>query len=137
MIVNYCVLLLKILVVRPMIGDTYKGIVLKPGPMSRPGAGIGPGWKKNKGRKTRRDPVANPLTFFFLLKRCRFDLKKKNWPGRPGDLVKTRNLGIGPGRVLKLCIKILEIYNRMTCIKILGIHDKVTTPKDNWFILIQ
>jgi len=36
-------LLLKILVVRPMIGNTYKCIVLKPDPTGRPGAGIGPG----------------------------------------------------------------------------------------------
>jgi len=137
LIVNYYVLLLKILVVRPMIGDTYKGIVLKPGPTGRPGTGIGPGWRKNRGRKTRRDPVSNSLTFVFT-KTTSFWFKKiKNWPGRPSDPVKTRNPGIGPNRVLKLCIKVLEIYNRMTCIKILGIHDKMTTPKDNWFILIQ
>jgi hypothetical protein len=27
----------------------------------------------------------NPLTFVFLLKRCRFDFFKKKWPGRPGQ----------------------------------------------------
>jgi hypothetical protein len=71
------------------------------------------GLKKKRGKeKPGVDPadlIANPLTFiffvFFLLKRCRFDffLKKKN---QPGNLVKTRNPGLGPGQppdpVLKL-----------------------------------
>jgi hypothetical protein len=52
--------------------------------------------------KTRSKPGCNPLTFF-LLKQHRFDFKKKNWLGRPGDPVKTRNPGLGPGRVWKLC----------------------------------
>ena len=79
--------------------------------------GTGPGWRKNRERKNRRDsvggprqdPVANSLTFIFfvfLLKWRRFDFKKKNWPNRSGDPVKTRNpglrLGRSPGRVLKL-----------------------------------
>ena len=33
---------------------------------------------------------------FLLLKRRRFDLKKKNWPGRPGDPVKNRRSGQNP-----------------------------------------
>jgi hypothetical protein len=55
-------------------------------------------WRKNRGKKTRCDlidpirhrqkPSCNPLTFVFLLKRHRFDLKKKIDPGEP---VKTRN----------------------------------------------
>jgi hypothetical protein len=63
--------------------------------------------------KPDQDPVANPLTFFFfLLKQCRFDLKKKNCPAnlvtrsRPGDPVKTWNLGLGPGRPLDRVLKV-------------------------------
>jgi hypothetical protein len=88
-------------------------IVLKPGLTWRvdlrrgqPGAGTEPGWRKNRGRKnsvwlgkTRLQSV----DFFFLLKQHRFDFKKKNWLGRPGDPVKTRNPVLGPGRVWKLC----------------------------------
>jgi hypothetical protein len=44
-----------------------------------------PGWPGQK-------PGYNLLTFIFLLKRRRFDLKKKNWPRQPGDPVKTRTL---------------------------------------------
>jgi hypothetical protein len=80
----------------------------QPGPVGRPGAGTGLGWKKNRGRKnpvrpgntrskTRLQPV--DFCFVFLLKRRRFDFKKI-------DPVKTRNLDLGPGcppgRVWKL-----------------------------------
>jgi len=94
-------------------------IVLKPGLTWRvdlgrgqPGAGTEPGWRKNRGRKnsvwlgkTRSKPGCNPLTFFFT-KTTSFWFKKKEltratrWPGDP---VKTRNPGLGPGRVWKLC----------------------------------
>jgi hypothetical protein len=71
----------------------------QPGPVGRPGARTGLGWKKIGEGKIRCDPAipgqkpdCNPLTFvlFFLLKRRRFDLKKI-------DSVKTRNLDLGPG----------------------------------------
>ena len=52
--------------------------------------------------RPRQDPVANPLTFVFLLKRRRFDCFKKKTD--PADPVKTRNPGFGLGRVLKLWI---------------------------------
>jgi hypothetical protein len=42
-------------------------------------------------RLTQQDPVENPL-IFFLLKRCRFDLKKKRID--PADLVTRSKLGI-------------------------------------------
>jgi hypothetical protein len=75
-------------------------------PATRLTGSTGPGWRKNEGRKNLvgwpgQNPVANPLTFIFfvfLLKRCRFDLKK-NWPNDP---VKTQNLNLGPDRILKL-----------------------------------
>jgi hypothetical protein len=95
-----------------------ESIVLKPGLAqwvdlgpSRPGAGTGPGWRKKMGRKNLmwagwpgQDPVANPLTFdFFFTKMMSFwFFLKKNWPGRPGDPVKTQNPGLEPGRVLNL-----------------------------------
>jgi len=73
--------------------------------------GLEPGRVKEKirERKTRCDlagwpgqkPGCNMLTFVFLLKWRHFDFKK-NWPGRP---VKTRNPGLGPDRVWKLCFK--------------------------------
>jgi hypothetical protein len=60
-------------------------------------------------------PVANPLTFVFFVvfftKRTSFGLKKeltRPTRSRPGDQVKTRNSGLGPGRVLKLCLLVLE-----------------------------
>jgi hypothetical protein len=37
--------------------------------------------------------------FFFLLKRCYFDFKKKINPGDPSDPVKTWNPGLRPGRI--------------------------------------
>jgi len=64
--------------------------------------------KKRKG-KTQCDP-ADParsgckiVDFFFLLKWCCFDLKKRIDPAdlvKPGDPVKIRNPSLGPGRVL-------------------------------------
>jgi hypothetical protein len=57
--------------------------------------GTRPDWRKNRGKKTwcdlidpirhRQKSSCNPLTFVFLLKRHRFDFKKKNWPGRTGQ----------------------------------------------------
>jgi hypothetical protein len=65
-------------------------IVLKPGPTGRPGAGTGPGWRKNRERKNPVWPgdPANPVKtrlqtrwilffFVFLLKQYRFDFKNK------------------------------------------------------------
>jgi hypothetical protein len=57
--------------------ETRPGLAGKPG-TSRPGAGTGPGWRKNRGRKNQCDPAGwlgdparpgqklgyNPLTFF-------------------------------------------------------------------------
>jgi hypothetical protein len=72
--------------------ETRPDLAGRPG-TGRPGAGTGPGWRKNRGRKnqcdpvTRQDPVKNPVTtrwLFFLLKRRYFDFKK-NWPERPGQ----------------------------------------------------
>jgi hypothetical protein len=70
---------------------------------------------------TRQDLVKNRVVtrcLFFFTKMMSFWLKKKNWPGRPDDLIKTRNPGLGPewplGRVWKLWLKginpIKEIY---------------------------
>jgi len=98
-----------------------------PGP-GRPGAGTGPGWWKNGGRKNPmwpgdpadparpgQDPVTNPLTFVFF---CFFFTKTMSFwfffkkridpadPVKPGDPAKTRNPGLGPGRVLKLWYKL-------------------------------
>ena len=68
-------------------------IVLKLGLTGRPRVGTRLGWRKNRGRKnpvwpgglTRQNSVKNSVVtrwfYFFLLKRHRFDLKKKNWPG--------------------------------------------------------
>jgi hypothetical protein len=46
-----------------------------------PGAGTGPGWRKNRRRKNPvwpgQKPSCNPLTFVFLLKRRRFNFFKK------------------------------------------------------------
>jgi hypothetical protein len=72
------------------IFETRSGLV------GRPGAGTEPGLKKIEKVKTRGDSAdrTTRLTqsknsvvtrwLFFLLKQCRFDLKKnQNWPGRP------------------------------------------------------
>jgi hypothetical protein len=86
-------------------------IVLKSGPARRVDPGLEPCWVEEKigKKKTRydpatwltqqdlvKDPVATRWFLFFLLKRYRFDLKKKNWPRQPGDSVKTWNQGLGP-----------------------------------------
>ena len=62
------------------------------------------GFKKNKERQNSGwpcDPVKNPVAtcwfLFFLLKRRRFDLKKKRID--PGDPVKTQNPDLGLSRV--------------------------------------
>jgi len=82
-------------------------IVLKPGlawwvdPGSgRLGARTGSGWRKNRGRKnqvwpnwleglTRQDSIKTQFQsvdfFFILLKRCRFDLKKKELTRGPSQ----------------------------------------------------
>ena len=79
-------------------------IVLKPGPAGRPGTWPTRGWNRAGLKKKRekekpgvtrwvdparpdQDPVVNPLTFFFvfLLKRRRFDFKKKRTD--PANLV--------------------------------------------------
>ena len=87
---------------------------------ARPGRPGGSTWDPANPARPGQNPASNPLTFIFfvffifLLKRRRFDFfKKKNFDPadpatrlRPGDPVKTRNLGFGPGRppgrVLKL-----------------------------------
>jgi hypothetical protein len=55
---------------------------------------------------TRQDPAANLLTFIFFVfftKTTSFWFKKKkNWPNRSGDPVKTQNPGLELDRVLKL-----------------------------------
>jgi len=60
--------------------------------------------------------VAYPLTFVcfvFLLKRRRFDyFLKNNWSDRPGDLVKTLELGLWTGSGLKTMI-ITVIFNQL------------------------
>ena len=86
-----------------------KIIVLKPGPIQDPAdPGLEPGRVEEKTGegKTRYDPATwsktrlQPVDFFFLLKQRRFDFfLKKNLHGRPGDLVKTRNPGLGSGWV--------------------------------------
>jgi hypothetical protein len=60
-------------------------------------------WKKKPGVTRRVDlarpnkkPGYNPLTFYFLLKRRRFDFFKTIDRDNP---VKTRNPGLGPGQV--------------------------------------
>ena len=93
-------------------------IVLKPGQVRPNGSTqdpadprLEPGQVEEKIEegKTRRDPVdptgwpgqksgCNPLTFVFLLKRCRFDFFKKRI-----DPVKTWNPGFRPGHVWNLC----------------------------------
>jgi len=73
---------------------TVPSIVLKSGQVGRPRTR--PTWGKNRERKNPmwpgwpgQKPGCSQLTFvFFLLKQRCFDLKK-NWPGRPGDPVKT------------------------------------------------
>jgi len=76
-------------------------IVLKPGPArrvnlrpGRPGAGTGPGWRNNRGRKNPvwpswpDNPIKNPvktIDFCFFTKTTSFwFFFKKNWPGWPG-----------------------------------------------------
>jgi len=99
-------------------------IVLEPGPMGWSETETGPGWRKNKKKKTRCDPASWPgkirsktrLQFvdfcFFLLKRHRFDFFKKNWPEQPSDPVKTWNPGLGPLFCLfKNIILFLLFYN--------------------------
>jgi len=84
----------------------------------RPETGTGTGWRKNKRGKTQCDlvdstrpgqkPDCNLLTFvFYFTKTTSFWFKKKkNWPGRLDDPVKTRNPSLKlkqpPGRVWKL-----------------------------------
>ena len=88
----------------------YHSFETRPGPIDRPGAGTGSGWWKNRKSHDPTDLAGwpgdpekhdcNPLTFFNILKRRHFDFfKNKDWPGRPGDPVKTRNPGLGPGQV--------------------------------------
>jgi len=63
--------------------------------------------EKTGEEKTRCDPAAlakpdcKPVDLYFLLKRRRFDFKKKRI-----DPVKTRNPDLRPGRVLKLCLEV-------------------------------
>jgi len=63
-----------------------------PGP-GRSGAGTGPGWRKNRGRKnpawprwpgelTRSKAQMQPVDFCFFTKTMSFWFKKKNWPGQ-------------------------------------------------------
>jgi len=108
-------------------GDV-RPIVLKPGPRGWPGTRPTWGWnragsKKKQGKEkpgvTQQDPVVNPLAFFFLLKQRCFDLKnKKNWPGPPGDPVKTQNPGLGPGRVLKLWLDLQTTKLRVDIVEL-------------------
>jgi hypothetical protein len=81
---------------------------LKPGLARRVDSGLEPGRVEEKIRKgkTRHDPATRltrsktwlqPVDFF-LLKRCRFDFKKKKRID-PGDPVKTQNPGLGSSRV--------------------------------------
>jgi len=77
--------------------ETWAGLAGWPG---RPGTGTGPGLRKNWERQNLGwpgDAVKNSVAtcwLFFLLKRHRFDLKKRNWPGDP---VKTRHPALGQG----------------------------------------
>jgi len=68
----------------------------RPGPAGRPGAGTGPSWWKNRGRKNSvwpgwpgQGPVTNPLIFvfflFFFTKTTSFWFFLKNWSGRPNQ----------------------------------------------------
>jgi hypothetical protein len=99
--------------------------MFKPGLAGRPGTRPTRGWnraelKKKQGKKkpgvtqlTRRPGWPGKTRWLvFLLKRRRFDLKKKNWPGRPRDPVKTRNPDLRPGRVLKLCLEVFLKKNK-------------------------
>jgi len=87
--------------------------MFKPDLAGRPGTRPTRGWnraglKKKRGKKklgVTRLTRQNPLTCFFT-KTTSFWFKKKNWPGRPRDPVKTRNPDLKPGRVLKLCLEV-------------------------------
>jgi len=106
-----------------IFSEIISGIVLKPGSarrvdpgLSRPGIGTRPGWRKNRVRKNPVWPSEpailsyNPLTFVFLLKQRRFDLKKF-WLSQPGDPVKTQNQGLEPGQPLSGVWKLLLVVN--------------------------
>jgi hypothetical protein len=84
----------------------------RPGPPGRPGTGPTRGWNRAGWRKNRvkknpvwpgQKPGCNPLTFVFLLKRYRFDLKKRIDTGDPVTRSKpeTRTLNLEPSRIKK------------------------------------
>jgi len=89
----------------------HQRIVLKSGPAGRSGARTGPGWKK-RGRKNpvwpgnSARPDCKPVDFCCFFTTTILFWLKKNWPSRPGDPVKTWNLDLGLGRILKLYINV-------------------------------
>jgi hypothetical protein len=100
-------------------------------PTGRPGARTGPGWRKNMGRKNPVWPgdLANPVKnsvatrwvlFFTKTMSFWFFLKKKSWPGRPDDPVKTQNLSLGPDQPLGVIIFGLVRF----------LSKKITKPKN-------